>query len=192
MAMGGLDQVELGFHGIRLEIQEKKTKVPRVVLDGSIQGKASPGRMLAIMGPSGAGKSSVLHALAGRIKEQSKVDLYGERFINGHPVTGDSMIPAAMIEQEVNFFPHMTVRETLNFRVELKLGSRLKKKARDKIVNDLLKQLRLEKSADTRVGNASIRGISGGERRRLSIAVELISSPSLIFLDEPTSGAVLK
>ena len=188
LAMGGLDQVELGFHGLRLEIQDKKKKEKKVILDGSIQGKASPGRMLAIMGPSGAGKSSVLHALAGRIKEQSKVDLYGERFINGHPVTGDSMIPAAVIEQEVNFFPHMSVRETLNFRVELKLGSRLKKKYRDKIVNDLLKQLRLEKSADTRVGNASIRGISGGERRRLSIAVELISSPSLIFLDEPTSG----
>jgi ABC-type lipopolysaccharide export system ATPase subunit len=90
---------------------------------------------------------------------------------------------------EVNFFPHMTVRETLNFRVELKLGSMLKKKSRDKMVDDLIQQMRLEKTADTIVGDSKVRGISGGERRRLSIACELISSPSVIFLDEPTSGA---
>lgn len=82
----------------------------------------------------------------------------------------------------------MTVRETLNFRVELKLGSQLSKKSRATLVNDLLSQLELEKVADTIVGDVKIRGISGGERRRLAIACELISSPSVLFLDEPTSG----
>jgi ABC-type multidrug transport system ATPase subunit len=132
----------------------------------------------------------VLHALAGRIKESSKISvLAGERFINGNPVTGDSMVPSAFVQQEVNFFPYMTVRETLAFRVDLKLGSRVSKTTRDGIVQDLLSQMRLEATADTIVGDAKVRGISGGERRRLSIACELISSPSLIFLDEPTSGA---
>jgi ABC-type multidrug transport system ATPase subunit/ABC-type multidrug transport system permease subunit len=192
MAMGGLDTVDLGFSDIRMELETKKKNAngdkTRVLLDGSIRGRAQPGRMMAIMGPSGAGKSTVLHALAGRIKGSSKIALEGTRHINGNPVTGDSMLPSAFIEQEVNFFPHMTIRETLNFRVELKLGSRLSKKARDTIVNDLIAQLRLEKAADTIVGDAKVRGISGGERRRLSIACELVSSPSLIFLDEPTSG----
>lgn len=82
----------------------------------------------------------------------------------------------------------MTVRETLFFRVELKLGSRISKSSREDLVDSLISQLGLEKAADTTVGDAKVRGISGGERRRLAIACELISSPSIIFLDEPTSG----
>lgn len=190
-AMGGLSSVELGFSDIRMEMKVKKRKgkpATKILLDGSIRGRARPGRMLAIMGPSGAGKSTVLHALAGKIKESSKLYLEGSRYINGKPITGDSMVPSAFVEQEVAFFPHMTVRETLNFRTELKLGSRISKKARDALVKDLIAQMRLEKAADTIVGDGKVRGISGGERRRLAIACELISSPSVIFLDEPTSG----
>ena len=62
------------------------------------------------------------------MKEDKKINLYGKRYINGEPLTGDSPIPSAFIEQEVNFFPHMTVKETLDFRVELKMGSTLKTK----------------------------------------------------------------
>ena len=132
-----------------------------------------------------------MHALAGRVKESSKLKLYGERYINGRPVSGDSMVPSAVVEQEVNFFPYMTVRETLAFRVDLKLGSRMSKKRRDELVEELISEVRLQSSADTIVGDSKVRGISGGERRRLSIACELISSPNLIFLDEPTSGTLL-
>ena len=85
----------------------------------------------------------------------------------------------------------VTVRETLTFRVELKLGSQLNKKSRADLVEDLITQMRLEKAADTIVGDSKVRGISGGERRRLAIACELISSPSVIFLDEPTTGKIL-
>lgn len=98
------------------------------------------------------------------------------------------MLPCAFVEQENNFFPHMTVRETLSFRVELKLGSRISKNARDELVNELINELRLDMAAETIVGDTKVRGISGGERRRLAIACELVSSPSVIFLDEPTSG----
>lgn len=125
----------------------------------------------------------MVHALAGRIKDNKKLTLKGNRYINGQPVAGDAMIPAAFIEQDVNFFPHMTVRETLAFRVSLKLGSLVGKSEQDRMVNSLMKQLGLTKSADTQVGNAKVRGISGGERKRLSIAVEMISSPAVIFLD---------
>ena len=104
-------------------------------------------------------------------------------------VTGDSLIPMAFVEQEVNFFPHMTVKETLDFQVELKMGSTLKTQSeRDKRVKELMGQLGLTKSANTIVGNSKVRGLSGGERKRLSIACEMISSPPVIFLDEPTSG----
>jgi ABC-type multidrug transport system ATPase subunit/ABC-type multidrug transport system permease subunit len=190
-AMSGLETVDLGFSDIYMKLATKKTKngnAERVLLDGSIRGRARPGRMLAIMGPSGAGKSTVVHALAGRIKESKKLELSGLRYVNGSPITGDSQVPAAFVEQQVNFFPHMTVRETLAFRVELKLGSLISKKAQAERVEELIQELNLEKAAETVVGDAKIRGISGGERRRLAIACELISSPSVIFLDEPTSG----
>lgn len=82
----------------------------------------------------------------------------------------------------------MTVQETLEFRVQLKLGSTISKKAREMLVQDLLSQMKLNKVANTIVGDSKVRGISGGERRRLSIACELISSPSVIFADEPISG----
>ncbi|GKY91354.1 hypothetical protein MPSEU_000107600 [Mayamaea pseudoterrestris] len=182
------ESIDLEFSNIQLQLDQGRRKGSKTILDGSIHGRAQPGRMLAIMGPSGAGKSTLLHALSGRIKYSSKLQLQGSRIVNQQAVTGDSMLPCAFIEQEVEFFPHMTVRETLVFRVELKLGSQLSKQGRADMVDDLLHQLGLTKVADTIVGNARVRGISGGERKRLSIAVEMISSPSLIMLDEPTSG----
>jgi ABC-type lipoprotein export system ATPase subunit len=173
VARNGLKQVDLAFEGIQLVLTKKGRQ--RDILDGSIRGRARPGRMLAIMGPSGAGKSTVLHAIAGRIKDSSSLNLYGTRYWNGTPLSEDSLIPAAFIEQDVSFFPHMTVRETLAFRVELKLGSLLSKQGRDAMVEDLLDEMGLARSADTIVGDAKVRGVSGGERKRLSIAVEMIS-----------------
>lgn len=77
----------------------------------------------------------------------------------------------------------MTVKETLDFQVELKMGAVLKaKEERDARVDDLIDQLGLKKSANTIVGNAKVRGLSGGERKRLSIACSMISSPQVIFL----------
>jgi len=174
----GLEQVDLAVDGLALTLSTKKET--KQILDGSIRARAQPGRMLAIMGPSGAGKSTVLHAWAGKIKYSSKLHLEGDRYLNGAPLSGDSVVPSAFIEQEVLFFPHMTVRETLAFRVELKLGSLLSKAARDDMVDDLLEQLGLSKTAHTVVGDSKVRGISGGERKRLSIAVEMISSPSVL------------
>jgi len=188
MDTGSLRRVEVGFENVRMTLRQKKGSGDRVILDGSIRGKAQSGRMLAIMGPSGSGKSTLVQAIAGQIKESSKLTLSGSRFINGEFIAGDSQLPSAFIEQEVNFFPHMTLKETLDFRVELRLGKKLGRKARDDVVASLMEQLGLTKSANTIVGNSKVRGISGGERKRLSIACEMISSPPVIFLDEPTSG----
>uniref|UniRef100_A0A7S0CAU6 ABC transporter domain-containing protein n=1 Tax=Proboscia inermis TaxID=420281 RepID=A0A7S0CAU6_9STRA len=127
-------------------------------------------------------------SLAGKMKSNGSVQLSGSRYVNGIPVPEDGILPSAFVRQEVNFFPHMTVKETLDFRVDLKVGKTLGKSARDDIVKDLMETLALTKSANTIVGNSKIRGISGGERKRLSIACEMISSPPMIFLDEPTTG----
>lgn len=184
-------KVDVGWEGIKMVLKQKKkgdNKAERIILDGSLKGVAKAGRLTAVMGPSGSGKSTFLHALAGRIKDDPKITLSGKRYVDGEEVAGDSQLPAAFIEQEVNFFPHMTVKEALDFRVDLKLGKKLSKSERDEIVSSLMDQLGLTKSANTIVGNAKIRGLSGGERKRLSIACELITGAPIVMLDEPTSG----
>lgn len=72
------ESCEVGFEGIRILLKQKKKKSDRVILDGSLKGKARPGRMLAVMGPSGSGKSSLVHALAGRIKDSKFITVEGE------------------------------------------------------------------------------------------------------------------
>jgi ABC-type multidrug transport system ATPase subunit len=150
--------MDVSFEQIQLKLKQTKNG-ERVLLDGSIRARCKPGRMLAIMGPSGSGKSSLLHALAGKIKQNPKLSLEGKRYLNGKEVKG--ILPAAIIEQEVNFFPHMTVRETLQFRVDLMLGKSMGKNQRNLLVKDLISSLNLQKAADTIVGNSKIRGISG-------------------------------
>ena len=138
-----------------------------------------------------SGKSTFLHSLAGRVKQDAKISLSGRRYINGVPVTGDTQIPAAFIEQDVNFFPHLTVKETLDFRVELQLASVLRsQEERDDLVAKLMSDLGLTKSANTIVGNTKVRGLSGGERKRLSIACQMIDGNSVLMLDEPTRYVV--
>ncbi|CAB9527811.1 Putative white-brown complex homolog protein 30 [Seminavis robusta] len=191
-----MESADLAFDGVKLTLTQKAKKnkdgseqpATRLLLDGSLRGRARPGRMLAVMGPSGAGKSVFLHALAGRIKADKKLSLRGDRFLNLTLQPPSSILPAAFVEQEVNFFPRMTVRETVDFRVALHFGDLLGKASRDALVQDLLCQLGLLVAADTIVGDAKVRGISSGERKRLSIAVEMISSPGLVCCDEPTSS----
>lgn len=91
--------------------------------------------------------------------------------------------------QEDVLLPTLTVRETLLFAVKLrsKAHSRRRRQAAQ-LVGDLLRELSLSKVADSRVGGELLRGISGGERRRLSVGLELITEPRILFLDEPTSG----
>ena len=94
----------------------------------------------------------------------------------------------AYVRQEDIFYTQMTVRETLMFAARLRLPSNVSLEEKREVVDSLLKKLSLVKAADTIVGDAKRRGISGGERKRLSIGCELIGSPNLLFLDEPTSG----
>lgn len=93
---------------------------------------------------------------------------------------------SAYVQQDDILFQTMTVRECLEFAAKLKLpGTLASKLAR---VNELIKDLKLTKCSNTRIGGPLVKGVSGGERKRTSIGVELITDPSLIFLDEPTTG----
>ncbi|KAH0673612.1 hypothetical protein KY285_024730 [Solanum tuberosum] len=144
--------------------------------------RAKTGEILAIVGPSGAGKSTFLEVLAGKIEPQS-----GSIFVNQKPVDKARFKKiSGYVTQKDTLFPLLTVEETLSFSAKLRL--KLAPKELSSRVKCLIQELGLEHVAGARIGDDRIRGISGGERRRVSIGVELIHDPGVLILDEPTSG----
>ncbi|GLT96285.1 hypothetical protein SLE2022_139210 [Rubroshorea leprosula] len=143
---------------------------------------AKPREILAIVGPSGAGKSSFLEILSGKLVPQS-----GSVLVNQSPVDRAQFRKiSGYVTQKDNLFPLLTVEETLMFSAKLRLG--LPEPQLRSIVRSLIQELGLEHVAMTRVGDDRVRGISGGERRRVSIGVDVIHDPKVLILDEPTSG----
>ncbi|XP_066310168.1 ABC transporter G family member 16-like [Miscanthus floridulus] len=157
----------------------------RALLDG-VSGEAREGEILAVMGASGSGKSTLIDALANRISRDA---LKGAVTLNGEPLTGTVLKSiSAYVMQDDLLFPMLTVTETLSFAAEFRLPRALspaKKRAR---VQALIDQLGLRAAANTIIGDEGHRGVSGGERRRVSIGTDIIHDPILLFLDEPTSG----
>lgn len=151
-----------------------------------VAGIFKPG-MNAIMGPTGSGKSSLLDVLADR---KDRRGLEGEILLNGQQKTRDFKYRVGYVVQDDIVSGTLTVRENLMFSANVRLPTHMKPAIKKKIVNNVLLQLRLEKCADTRVGNAFQRGVSGGERKRTNIGMELILSPEILFLDEPTTGKI--
>ncbi|EOY00906.1 ABC-2 type transporter family protein isoform 2 [Theobroma cacao] len=139
------------------------------------------------MGPSGSGKTTLLNVLAGQISASPRLQLSGLLEVNGKP-SSNKAYKFAYVRQEDLFFSQLTVRETLSLAAELQLPEISSVEERDEYVNNLLFKLGLVSCADSNVGDAKVRGISGGEKKRLSLACELIASPSVIFADEPTTG----
>ncbi|KAM3346327.1 hypothetical protein ACQJBY_020728 [Aegilops geniculata] len=157
----------------------------KALLDG-ISGEAREGELFAVMGASGAGKSTLLDALAGRI---TRASLRGGVTLNGEPLTdGRLRAISAYVMQDDLLYPMLTVRETLLFAAEFRLPRALSAATKRDRVDALIRQLGLSGAADTVVGDETHRGVSGGERRRVSIGADIIHDPILLFLDEPTSG----
>ncbi|XP_062934937.1 ATP-binding cassette sub-family G member 8 [Cynocephalus volans] len=149
--------------------------------------KVRSGQMLAIIGSSGCGRASLLDVITGR-GHGGKIKS-GQIWINGQPSTPQLVGKCvAHVRQHDQLLPNLTVRETLAFTAQLRLPKAFSQAQRDKRVEDVIAELRLRHCADTRVGNTYVRGVSGGERRRVSIGVQLLWNPGILILDEPTSG----
>ncbi|XP_054655245.1 ATP-binding cassette sub-family G member 8 isoform X1 [Dunckerocampus dactyliophorus] len=153
----------------------------------SLSLRVRSGQMLAIIGSSGCGKTSLLDIITCR--DEGGAMTSGQILINGRPNTAQLVKKSiAHVRQDDRLLPHLTVRETLTFVAKLRLPTRFTQAQRDQRVDDVIAELRLRQCAHTRVGNDYVRGVSGGERRRVSIAVQLLWNPGILILDEPTSG----
>ncbi|GMI92351.1 ATP-binding cassette G15 [Hibiscus trionum] len=149
-----------------------------------LSGYAEPGRIMAIMGPSGSGKSTLLDSLAGRLARN--VVMTGNILLNGKKRMEYGGV--AYVTQEDVMLGTLTVRETLTYSAHLRLPSNLTKDEVKGIVEGTIMEMGLQECGDTVIGNWHLRGISGGEKKRLSIALEILTMPKMLFLDEPTSG----
>lgn len=183
---GKVAPVTIKWTNITCSLSDKSSNSVRFLLK-NVTGEAKPGRLLALMGPSGSGKTTLLNVLAGQINASPKLHLSGLLDINGVPFS-NKIYKFAYVRQEDLFFSQLTVRETLSLAAELQLQDVSSIEERDEYVNNLLFKLGLVSCADSRIGDAKVRGISGGEKKRLSLACELIASPSVVFADEPTTG----
>ncbi|KAK1257080.1 ABC transporter G family member 11 [Acorus gramineus] len=154
------------------------------VLEG-LTGYAEPGSLTALMGPSGSGKSTLLDALSSRLA--TNAFLSGTILLNGRK-TKLSFGAAAYVTQDDNLIGTLTVRETIMYSARLRLPDKMPLSEKKALVEGTIIEMGLQDCADTVIGNWHLRGISGGEKRRVSIALEILMRPRLLFLDEPTSG----
>ncbi|XP_062349075.1 broad substrate specificity ATP-binding cassette transporter ABCG2 [Cinclus cinclus] len=179
----------LTFHNICYRVKTKtgflcfqKTAEKEILRD--VNGIMKPG-LNAILGPTGSGKSSLLDILAAR---KDPHGLSGDILINGAPQPANFKCTSGYVVQDDVVMGTLTVRENLKFSAALRLPKSVKEKEKNERVNQVIKELGLSKVADSKVGTQFTRGVSGGERKRTNIGMELITDPAVLFLDEPTTG----
>ena len=180
--------IDLTFIDVCFEVK-KSTESNTIKLLNKVNGHLQPGRMCALMGSSGAGKTTLMEVIALR-KQSGKID--GEVRLNGHLQESASFRRCSgYVDQFDVQTPELTVRETILFSARLRLDSSDPQMKSDenkvKFVDQIIKTMELGSQHNMLVGDDESGGLSFEQRKRLSIAVELAASPSVIFLDEPVS-----
>jgi ABC-type multidrug transport system ATPase subunit/ABC-type multidrug transport system permease subunit len=187
--------VDIGLDRFALGLDKKRVfggKLPTKTILHPVTASFQAGTLNIIMGPSGSGKTSLLNAMALRLHNSigTRYKQFGEMTFNG-AVPSDSVIRSVcsyVCQDDDALLPSLTVRETLRFSAGLRLPSFMTTEEKNRRAEDVLLKLGLKDCADNLVGSTEIKGISGGEKRRVSIAVQILTDPRVLLLDEPTSG----
>ncbi|KAJ6168146.1 hypothetical protein N7497_000989 [Penicillium chrysogenum] len=183
------------WKGLTVTVKDHETKKARDLIT-DMSGDVQQGEFVALMGPSGCGKTTLLNVLARRTAA-SRAKVFGDTYVNGDKL--DLSIfgrITSYVEQEDALIGSLTVRETLKFAADLSLPrcahseflSTISKRERIDRIRALLEAFGIQNQAETLVGTPIRKGISGGQKRRVSVASQLITCPKILFLDEPTSG----
>jgi ABC-type multidrug transport system ATPase subunit len=162
-----------------------KSKTGTVLLDG-VSGSVC-GRLLGVLGPSGSGKTTLLNQLS--LRTQGVEMIGGEQLMNGVPYSKqDVQSLTSYVLQDDLLFSNLTVEECLEFAADMLMHPRATKLDKNRRVKKLLSLLDLSECKDVIIGSPLEKGISGGQRKRCSVGMALINRPSVVFLDEPTTG----
>ncbi|RAO65046.1 uncharacterized protein BHQ10_001058 [Talaromyces amestolkiae] len=168
-------------------VKDRETKKAKDLIC-DVNGSVEKGELMAIMGPSGCGKTTLLNLLARR-NPTSSAKVAGKTLVGGSDIdTASFQHISSYVEQEDTLIGSLTVEETLKFSAELSLAGSTSRAERNDRVQLLLKAFGIQEQAKTLIGTPIRKGISGGQKRRLSVASQLITSPKILFIDEPTSG----
>ncbi|GMG06795.1 unnamed protein product [Aspergillus oryzae] len=172
-------------------VTQQSSNSAKIRICGPISTDFQPGQLNVIMGASGCGKTSLLTSLAERIpSSNSSWTRTGLALYNGNKLPKDQTrtIVSFVGQDDDNLMPALTVGETLFFAARLTLPSSMSDDEKRERVSEVMVKFGLDSCAGRLVGSATRRGISGGERRRLTIACEVLTMPQVLILDEPTSG----
>ncbi|XP_057426553.1 putative white-brown complex homolog protein 30 isoform X2 [Lotus japonicus] len=173
--------IEVAFKDLTLTLKGKRKHLLRCVT-----GKIMPGRVSAVMGPSGAGKTTFLSALAGKARGCL---MSGSILINGKPESIHCYQKIiGYVPQDDIVHGNLTVEENLRFSARCRLSADMPKPDKVLIVERVIESLGLQAVRDSLVGTVEKRGISGGQRKRVNVGLEMVMEPSLLILDEPTTG----
>lgn len=172
----------LSYKHLTYSVSTKKVVQKVLIDDVSLEVKA--GELLAIMGPSGAGKSTLLDLMAFRKQPADGATAT----LNGHRLDAASMHKVScFVEQEDSLLGVLTVRESITYALRLHLPLLPRKQVHDR-VERVISALGLQSCAEQRIGTPIQRGISGGQKRRVTAACAMVTFPRILFLDEITSG----
>ena len=187
--------IGIELNGLTLDIQKYEPwgrKAARISILQPINSTFEPGTLNVIMGPSGSGKTSLLNLMASRL-----YSTFGTRYAVGGTMMYGGSIPSEDVIRSVASYvcqdddallATLTVRETLHFAAGLRLPTWMSKAEKKRRAEEVLVKLGLRDCANNLVGNDLIKGISGGEKRRVTIAIQVLTDPRILLLDEPTSG----
>ncbi|KAJ9692494.1 hypothetical protein PVL29_011517 [Vitis rotundifolia] len=168
------------------EMKSQGALEDRLELLKGVSGAFRPGVLTALMGVSGAGKTTLMDVLAGR-KTGGYIE--GNITISGYPKKQETFARiSGYCEQNDIHSPHVTVHESLLYSAWLRLPSDVNSETRKMFIEEVMELVELTPLRDALVGLPGVNGLSTEQRKRLTIAVELVANPSIIFMDEPTSG----
>jgi ABC-type multidrug transport system ATPase subunit len=173
------------FRNLRVTVDKAKGAGEVTLLDG-VNGRFAAGKVTAIMGPSGCGKSVLFDTVIGRAS--SDFTITGDLSANGSRDVRALRSSIGFVPQEDVLFKELTVRENVDTMSQLRLPPDFSGEQRERLVSSVLRALRLDHVQHVRIGDEEERGVSGGQRKRCNIAVELVTAPLALFLDEPTNG----
>lgn len=171
--------VDLAFTDLTYKVREGRKNGTKTILK-SVSGRLRASELTAIMGPSGAGKSTLLNILTG----YKTTGMEGSITMNGHERNLSAFRKlSCYIMQDNQLHGNLTVEEAMKVASSLKLGSHVDKVEKEEVIQEILETLGLAEHRRTMTSN-----LSGGQKKRLSIALELVNNPPIMFFDEPTSG----
>jgi ABC-type multidrug transport system ATPase subunit len=187
--------IDVDLHDIKLSVIRRKKFGLRSQQINILQGVSAsfvPGSINAILGPSGSGKSSLLNFIADRLHSSAY-----QKYISSGDIIFNNTLPSRSVirslcsyvtQEDDGLLPSLTVRETLHYAAYLRLPNHFTHAQKRARADDVILQMGLKDCADTLIGDEMVKGISGGEKRRVTISIQLLNDPKVLLLDEPTSG----